>query len=67
MNNPIDIYDYLTSRILESVSIYEDGSRITVSWLEGRRVRSISRAYTPEKAERVCEALVNDVHRAMGY
>lgn len=63
----LNIYAYLTARILESVSIYDNGSRITVSWLEGRRVRTLSRTYTPVKLERVCTELADDVNRAMGY
>lgn len=63
----INIYAYLTARILESVSIYDDGSRIIVSWPEGRRVRTLSRTYTPAKLERVCTELADDVNRAMGY
>ena len=67
MHTEIDISTYIMDRVPESISVYHSRTRITVTWMEGARICSMSRAYNPAKLEQTCDELADSVSRRMGY
>ena len=63
----MDIHNYISARIFEPVSISVYPTIIRVYWLSGHKTRHLSRAYTADKLEQICDTLADDVNRAMGY
>ena len=63
----MNIHNYICSRIPEPVSVHVSDTQIAVSWIVWRRVYRRTRTYTADKAERVCDELIADILRDMGY